>query len=103
MLRYGLGAGYDLLTWCDGYSDHRLSGVVEFVGWSILGGQALFSEDGIPENAIPIDVTGDTIVNGKFGVRYTTRDWTLSASYGRALTREVWYDDIVRAEWRFTF
>ena len=55
---------------------------------------------------------GDTIVNAKLGVRAGFGDrcdtgWLsrsdLYVGYGRALTGEVWYKDIVRAEFRVRF
>ena len=105
VLRYGLGAGYDLWQGCGDCCCNeccpptsRLTGVAEFVGWTILDGYSNF-----PNAADPVDVSGNTIVNGKFGVRYTTGDKSLYVGYGRALTGPVWYNDILRAEFRITF
>lgn len=107
VLRYGLGAGYDLWQGygcgdcsCDEYyaPNRRLTGVVEFVGWTILDGFSNF-----PNTTDPLNVSGDTIVNGKFGVRYTADNKSIYVGYGRALTGPVWYNDILRAEFRITF
>jgi hypothetical protein len=96
ILRYGLGGAYDLWQSCDGCD--RFSAVVEFVGWSVLSGQKfnpLFPND--------TDASGDTIVNGKFGGRWVFGNQSIYAGYGRALTSEVWYTDIIRAEYTYQF
>lgn len=96
ILRYGLGGAYDLWQSCDGCD--RFSAVVEFVGWSVLSGQKfnpLFPTD--------TEAAGDTIVNGKFGGRWIFGNQSVYAGYGRALTSEVWYTDIIRAEYTYTF
>lgn len=102
VLRYGIGAGYDLWQGycCDDCCTptSRLTGVAEFVGWTMLDG---FSNFPNTPNALPVG--GDTIVNGKFGARYTTGNKSLYVGYGRALTGPVWYNDILRAEFRITF
>ena len=96
ILRYGLGGAYDLWQSCDGCD--RFSAVVEFVGWSVLDGQKfnpLFPND--------TEAAGDTIVNGKFGGRWIFGNQSIYAGYGRALTSEVWYTDIIRAEYTYRF
>jgi hypothetical protein len=96
ILRYGLGGAYDLWQSCDGCD--RFSAVVEFVGWSVLSGQKfnpLFPND--------TEAAGDTIVNGKFGGRWVFGNQSIYAGYGRALTSEVWYTDIIRAEYTYRF
>jgi hypothetical protein len=96
VLRYGLGGAYDLYQSCD--CCDRLSAVVEFVGWSVLSGQKfnpLFPND--------TDAAGDTIVNVKVGGRWTFGNQSIYAGYGRALTDEVWYTDIIRAEYTYRF
>jgi hypothetical protein len=102
VLRYGLGAGYDLWQGycCDDCCTptSRLTGVAEFVGWTMLGGFSNF-----PNTVNAQGVGGDTIVNGKFGARYTTGNKSLYVGYGRALTGPVWYNDVLRAEFRITF
>ena len=104
VLRYGVGAGFNLLEWTDDCCrQQRVALVTEFVGWSILGGQALQSFDGIPQNAKVIDVDGQTIVNAKVGLRYSNADSSFGVSYGRGLTGDVWYSDILRVEYRYAF
>ena len=97
ILRYGLGGSYDLLQWGPCCND-RLSAVVEFVGWSVLSGQKfnpLFPND--------TEAAGDTIFNVKVGGRWVFGNQSLYAGYGHALTSQVWYTDIIRAEYTYQF
>lgn len=97
VFRYGLGGAYDLWQSCCCCGD-RVSGVVEFVGWTVLDGQKfnpLFPND--------TDAAGDTIVNVKAGGRWVFGNQTIYAGYGHALTSEVWYTDIIRAEYTYQF
>lgn len=117
ILRYGLGLGYDLYQSfpcrdcsCDcgqcsqcaacATTGSRLTSVVEVVGWSVLDGLGSFSDDGI--NRERRSVAGDTIVNIKLGLRWTSGDHSMYVGYGRGLSGDVWYDDIVRLEYRWT-
>lgn len=95
ILRYGVGGGYDLLVRDTCRYRKRLTGVVELVGWSVLDGLVL--ENGAVESA------QTTIVNIKSGLRYTMGKRSIAASYGRALTNDVWYRDILRLEVRQAF
>lgn len=102
VLRYGVGSSYMAVDQCWGY----VAPVVEFVGWTALSGQEL-TEIGAQS------ARGDTIVNAKLGVRIglgerlpgpgniTKSD--LYVGYGRALTGEVWYKDMLRVEYRRFF
>lgn len=104
MLRYGLGTSYIVAQGQWGY----VAPVVELVGWSVLSGQQLD-----PDQLRNVRAAGDTIVNAKFGLRiglgapacgsqYLTKS-DLYIGYGRALTGEVWYKDMVRFEYRRNF
>jgi hypothetical protein len=84
----------------------RVLPVAEFVGWVVLGGKEQVFP-GLVQSA-----AGDTIVNAKFGVRTMlgkpVGNGLLSradvyAGYGRALTGEVWYKDIMRFELRVRY
>lgn len=109
VLNYGLGASYAVVDNCN----LRVSPVAEFVGWSVLSGQKFdygFNPNG--GRIGPVDAGGDTIVNGKFGVRIgwgetqgfpTRRRDSIYIGYGRALTSERWYQDIFRFEYRMFF
>ncbi|TWT33426.1 hypothetical protein [Blastopirellula retiformator] len=103
ILRYGVGVGHDLFQFSSpcGCETKKLTAVTEFVGWSILDGLA--TVPATPTMATIIDVDGDTIVNGKFGLRYTQSRHSVYVGYGRALTGDVWYHDILRAEYAIRF
>lgn len=94
VLRYGVGLGYDLpqnLT-------HRITPVVEIVGWSVLDGYELNG------NALTIESARSTIVNLKAGARVAFDEHnSVYAGYGTALTGDRWYRDIVRLEYRYDF
>jgi hypothetical protein len=98
ILRYGLGASYH---WGD-LGCLQVRPVVEFVGWTVLDGQSRFATG--PGTFLVEDADGQTIVNGKYGLRLGTgqgRD--LYIGYGHALTSNRWYRDIVRLEWRIDY
>jgi hypothetical protein len=103
VLRYGLGTSYVV---CDGRWGY-VAPVVESVGWTVLSGKET------APGGVPVDANGDTIVNLKLGVRigigktnlgdpYPSRS-DLYVGYGRALTGEVWYKDLLRVEFRRFF
>ena len=95
ILRYGVGFSYAAYQSCT----LTVSPVVEFVGWSVLSGKEFSS---IQNQTF--DASGDTIFNAKLGVRVRFRDHNdFYVGYGRALTGEVWYKDILRAEYRWTY
>ena len=97
ILRYGVGASTDLCA----IGLPNVRPVVEFVGWSVLDGQARFLT---PSGVVTEDADGDTIVNVKVGTRIALgADRDLYFGYGRSLTGERWYKDIVRADLRFRF
>jgi hypothetical protein len=98
---YGGGLSYYVVDNCN----FRVAPVVEVLGWTVLGGQEL--ADGAAESAYL-----DTIINAKFGVRIgfgsanypgAISNSDLYIGYGRALTGEVWYEDIYRIEYRMRF
>ena len=93
ILRYGVGLSYLVHE----TESARISPVAEFVGWSVLEGQE--------SNTIDVsDAAGRTIVNAKLGLRIAGDGWgSLYAGYGRALTNSVWYEDIIRVEYRMMF
>lgn len=103
ILTYGVGSSYVVARGCWGY----VAPVGELVGWSVLSGKELNPQVGA------VSAAGDTIVNAKFGVRigfgspvpgsrFPTRS-DLYIGYGRALTGEVWYKDMLRLEYRMNF
>jgi hypothetical protein len=98
VVRYGLGL-------CYGQRDPDgvwLLPVVEMVGWTVLGGKTV--EASSPTDFIVKDASGQTIVNAKAGLRLglgSQADFYLG--YGRALTGDVWYKDVIRAEFRLFY
>jgi hypothetical protein len=96
VVRYGIGVSYGERSRCDWWA----TPVIEFVGWTVLNGK----EQVGPSPTSIIDASGDTIVNGKFGVRIGNGDrGDVYVGYGRALTGAVWYKDIIRTELRINY
>jgi len=103
---YGIGPSYALVN-----GEHfGIAPVIELFGWHVLGG-LVTPDTPFPPNTV-CTTGGDgcsagggtNIVNLKFGgrVRFGARD-SVYVGYGRALTSAVWYQDIVRLEYRHTF
>jgi hypothetical protein len=109
VLSYGVGLGYDV--YCS--EKLRITPITEFVGWTVLNGYESFfgavSATAPPGLELPLthgvaDAGGNTIINGKIGVRTYFGEWSdLYIGYGRALTGDRWYKDIVRVEYRINF
>jgi hypothetical protein len=102
VLRYGAGLSYFVYN----QPNLRIAPVTELVGWTVLSGQELV------EGTATQNAAGDTIVNAKVGVRTYFGQPTgnqlfnrcdFYAGYGRALTGDVWYKDIMRFEFRMRF
>ena len=74
----------------------RFAPVLELVGWHVLGGQQQAAGTLGPAE-------GTNIVNLKVGARTNIGRYSWYVGYGRALTDAVWYSDIVRVEYRFSF
>ena len=93
VLFYGIGPSFELVN----NGRLRFAPVIELVGWHVLGG--LQQDAGTLGPA-----EGTNIVNLKFGAR-TTFDEVSSfyVGYGHALTDAVWYNNIIRFEYRYTF
>jgi hypothetical protein len=94
ILRYGIGAGYDIYN----NGDFWVQPWVELVGWTVLSGMELN-----PDLGKPVDSSGESILNGKFGARIGWGNSSIYAGYGRALTGDVWYKDVFRVEYRLVF
>jgi hypothetical protein len=95
VLRYGVGLSYDVYR-C---GNLQVTPVGEMVGWTVLSGKEFDALQGIV-----FDAAGDTIINAKIGVRtYFGEHNSVYLGYGRALTGEVWYKDVLRLEYRLTF
>src|SRR5262249_54052490 len=109
VLMYGIGLGYDIYT-C---GNLRITPITEFVGWTVLSGFESFfgTVTGTPPPNVDLPLThgveessGVTIVNAKIGVRtYFCDGHDLYVGWGHALTKDRWYMDILRVEYRYTF
>jgi hypothetical protein len=99
---YGVGPSYVLYR-----GEHvRIAPVIELVGWRVLGG---FETNCLPSvlscsNQEAVSADGTNIVNLKVGVRTLIgKHNSFYVGFGQALTHSVWYEHIVRAEYRYSF
>ena len=93
VLFYGIGPSYEVVR----TPNVSLAPVVELVAWHVLGGQQ--QNGGNLE-----DAEGTNVVNLKIGARVTFNDrGSIYGGWGRALTDSVWYKNIVRVEYRYSF
>jgi hypothetical protein len=95
ILIYGAGLGYSVYD----TGSFRVQPLAEIIGWSVLDGK----EFNPNVAGATVSAGGDTIVNGKLGVRAGGSRQDVYFGYGRALTGERWYQDIVRLEYRLKF
>ncbi|MEN0110585.1 MAG: hypothetical protein AAF805_07655 [Planctomycetota bacterium] len=100
VLRVGVGVGVDLIEFGSCCKPKTLTGLFEVVTWTVLDG---FSTDIFNSPGIARDAEGDTIVNGKYGVRYQNGRQTAYLGYGHNWSSDRWYADIVRFEWGLDF
>jgi hypothetical protein len=105
-LQYGFGLTYQWLR-SDGFGGApraTFSPVFETVGWTVLDGLAHVATSPDGSTGLLTDVSGDTIVNFKASGRL---DWgrghSLAVGYGWSATKDHWYSDIVRFEYRLSF
>lgn len=97
VIYYGAGVAYEV------YSGPavRVAPVVEFVGWHVLGG---FQTEIPGTVGVATPTEGLDIVNLKIGGRVTMQDRTsVYVGYGKKLTDNGWYNDILRVELRYGF
>jgi hypothetical protein len=95
VFNYGFGGSYYLVD----TPRIRIAPVIELVGWRVLGGF-----ETLPLPTGPIKADGTNIVNVKIGTRIDSGGpGSFYIGFGRAVTDAVWYQDIVRAEYRFAF
>lgn len=109
VVSYGAGLGYAVYQ----RGNFAVMPITEFLGWTVLNGyEAVFgtiSATAPPGLELPrthgvLDAGGNTIVNGKFGVRtFFGNGHSLFFGYGRALTGTHWYTDDFRVEYRLFF
>ena len=97
VIYYGIGPSFDVYESRGGV---RFSPVVELVGWHVVSGYqtSTFAAGGTG------DASGINIVNLKFGARTTMPNGgSFYIGYGVGLTTHVWYDKILRVEYRAKF
>jgi hypothetical protein len=93
VLFYGIGPSYELVN----NGRLRFAPVIELVGWHVLGGQQQAAGTLGPAE-------GTNIVNLKFGARTTFDEVSsLYIGYGHSLTDDVWYNNILRVEYKYSF
>jgi hypothetical protein len=97
VMQYGLGASY--IAYQNNWV--RLAPVVEMMGWTVLNGK---ETAGLSPTTFSIRTAGgDSIFNAKVGLRARFQNSDLYVGYGRALTGEVWYKNMMRVEFRLFF
>ena len=95
---YGFGPSYQLVN----RENIKFAPVVELFGWRVLGGlETVETPAGAPAVA---DASGTNIVNLKIGARTSFgRRNSVYVGFGQAVTHSVWYEHIVRLEYRYSF
>jgi len=95
---YGIGPSYQLVN----RENIKFAPVVELFGWRVLGGlETVETPAGAP--AVD-DASGTNIVNLKVGARTSfSRHNSVYVGFGQAVTHSVWYEHIVRLEYRYSF
>lgn len=98
ILRGGVGLGYDLLECGTRCEPSVLTILGEVVAWTVLDGNTVDLN-----TSLLSDAEGDTIVNGKYGVRYVKGVHSMYAGYGHNWTSDRWYSDLLRLEYQRAF
>jgi hypothetical protein len=97
---YGLGPSYVLYRG----ENVQIAPAIELVGWRVLGGFVTDSATAKPFYQEAVSSDGTNIVNLKVGARTMVgTHHSFYIGYGHQLTHTVWYKEIVRAEYRYTF
>ena len=101
---YGVGPSYVLYRG----ENVRIAPVVELVGWRVLGGLETMCVPNVPcsspDGQEGVSADGTNIVNLKVGARTSIgRHNSFYVGFGHAVTRSHWYEEIVRAEYRYSF
>ena len=92
---YGVGPSYAL------YKGERVQfvPVIELVGWSVLSG---LRTD--PASISIVKAGGSNIINLKGGARtFIGAHNSIYIGYGHQIAHDVWYKEILRVEYRYTF
>jgi hypothetical protein len=96
VLFYGVGPSFEVYK----NGGTSIAPVVELVGWHLFGGQQVQPLSATTAGVVPAD---SNIVNLKVGLRAGVNQNSFYVGYGRGLTNAVWYQDIVRFEYRYSF
>jgi hypothetical protein len=97
---YGLGPSYVLYRG----ENVQIAPAIELVGWRVLGGFVTDSATAKPLYQEAVSADDTNIVNLKVGARTMVgAHSSFYIGYGHQLTHAVWYKEIVRAEYRYTF
>jgi hypothetical protein len=99
---YGVGPSYVLYRG----ESVRIAPVIELVGWRVLGGLQTNCVPSVLDclNQEGASADGTNIMNLKVGARTTVGTHSsFYIGYGHQLTHAVWYKEIVRAEYRYSF
>jgi hypothetical protein len=97
---YGVGPSYVL------YRGERVRfvPVIELVGWRVLGGLVTDNANSNAINQDAVSADGTNIVTLKLGARTSIgRHSSFYLGGGYAVTHSRWYQDIIRAEYRYAF
>jgi len=90
---WGIGPSYEIVN----TGRVTFAPVVELVSWHVLGGLQQIT-------GTPTPADGTNIFNIKIGARTTIDNRSsIYVGYGHGLTNAVWYSDIVRVEYRYSF
>lgn len=87
VLYYGVGPSVEVYR----NGANAFAPVVELVGWHVINGY---------QTADQSNAGGRNIVNLKIGGRFLMGNNSIYVGYGKALTDDIWYDDIFRIEYR---
>lgn len=97
VLSYGVGVGYDIIDGCQCCNSPQLTAVFETIGWTVIEG---LRSTGIPAaSGVLVNADGETIINAKYGLRYSQGKNTIYGGFGNALTGAEWYENV----WRFEY
>ena len=86
---YGIGPSFTVYD----RNNVRFAPVMELVGWHVLSGY----------ETVAVEASGTNIFNLKIGGRLEFDQGSVYVGYGHALTDKVWYEDILRFEYRLSF
>ena len=92
VLFYGIGPSVEIYR----RESVRFGPVLELIGWRVLGG--------FQTTPVLGEANGTNIINLKVGARLSWNDAdSIYGGWGRSLTDQRWYEDLLRFEYRRTF